>query len=124
MYSEGFVCMSVGQNIKIKRKEKNITTTQLAKMIGVDQSTIVRYENGGVRRVSDEQLQKICDALDCSVIELTGTEAEKRSAKKKKVSSKMFSQEEQDLIFKYRQLPASAQKIIKEICELQISVNQ
>lgn len=49
MYSEGFVCMSVGQNIKIKRKEKNITTTQLAKMIGVDQSTIVRYENGGVR---------------------------------------------------------------------------
>ena len=123
MYSEGFVCMSVGQNIKIKRKEKNITTTQLAKMIGVDQSTIVRYENGGVRRVSDEQLQKICDALDCSVIELTGTEAEKRSAKKKKVSSKMFSQEEQDLIFKYRQLPASAQKIIKEICELQISVN-
>lgn len=124
MYSEGFVYMSVGQNIKIKRKEKNITTAQLAKMIGVDQSTIVRYENGGVRRVSDEQLQKICDALDCSVIELTGTEAEKRSAKKKKASSKMFSQEEQDLIFKYRQLPASAQKIIKEICELQISVNQ
>ena len=57
--------MSVGQNIKIKRKEKNITTTQLAEMIGVDQSTIVRYENGGVRRVPDKQLQKICDALDC-----------------------------------------------------------
>lgn len=123
MYSEDSY-MSVGQNIKIKRKEKNITTTQLAKMIGVDQSTIVRYENGGVRRVSDEQLQKICDALDCSVIELTGTESEKTSAKKKKVSSKMFSQEEQDLIFKYRRLPASAQKIIKEICDLQISVNQ
>ena len=116
--------MSVGQNIKIKRKEKNITTTQLAKMIGVDQSTIVRYENGGVRRVSDEQLQKICDALDCSVIELTGAESEISSLKKKKISSKMFSQEEQDLIFKYRQLPASAQKIIKEICELQISINQ
>ena len=30
----------------------------------------------------------------------------------------------EDLIFKYRQLPASAQKIIKEICELQISINQ
>ncbi|MBR3203389.1 MAG: helix-turn-helix transcriptional regulator [Solobacterium sp.] len=116
--------MSVGQNIKIKRKEKNITTTQLAKMIGVDQSTIVRYENGGVRRVSDEQLQKICDALDCSVIELTGAESEISSLKKKKISSKMFSQEEQDLILKYRQLPASAQKIIKEICELQISINQ
>jgi len=116
--------MSVGQNIKIKRKEKNITTTQLAKMIGMDQSTIVRYENGGVRRIPDEQLQKICVALDCTVIELTGAESKKSSGKKKKVSSKMFSQEEQNLILKYRQLPASAQKIIKEICELQISVSQ
>ena len=116
--------MSVGQNIKIKRKEKNITTTQLAEMIGVDQSTIVRYENGGVRRVPDIQLQKICDALDCSVTELVGTGTGTKSAERKRVSSKMFSPEEQDLIYKYRQLPASAQKIIKEICELQISVNQ
>ena len=57
-------------------------------------------------------------------VSFTGAESEKSSGKKRKVSSKMFSQEEQDLILKYRQIPASAQKIIKEICELQISVSQ
>ena len=113
--------MSVGQNIRIKRKEKKITTTQLAEMIGVDQSTIVRYENGGVRRISETQLNKLSDALGCSVTELTGNE--KASIKNKKISSKMFSEEEQALIYSYRKLPALAQKIIKEICELQISGN-
>lgn len=112
--------MSVGQNIRIKRKEKEITTTRLAKMIGVDQSTIVRYENGDVRRISEDQLVKISDALECSVSELTG---DTTSTKSKKVSSKMFSQEEQELICNYRRLPALAQKIIKEICELQIPSN-
>lgn len=110
--------MSVGHNIRIKRKEKNISTTRLGELIGVDQSTIVRYENGGVRRIPEEQLMKISEALECSMIELTGTES---SVKRKKVSSKMFSPEEQDLIYNYRKLPALAQKIIKEICELQLS---
>ena len=50
--------MFVGQNIKIKRIEKGISTTQLSKKIGVNQSTIVRYENGQVRRISDDTLLK------------------------------------------------------------------
>jgi transcriptional regulator with XRE-family HTH domain len=115
--------MSVGQNIKIKRKEKNITTTELGNMIGVDQSTVVRYENGGVRRISDELLQKISNALECSVSELTGNDPRYTDAKKKQFSSKMISQEELDMIFKYRQLPATAQQVIKEICNWQISSN-
>ena len=113
--------MSVGQNIRIKRKEKKITTTQLAEMIGVDQSTIVRYENGRVRCISETQLNKLSNALECSVTELTGNK--KASIKNKKISSKMFSEEEQELIYSYRKLPALAQKIIKEICELQLSEN-
>ena len=118
--------MFVGQNLKIKRKEKGISTTQLSKEIGVNQSTIVRYENGQVRRIPNDQLLKIADCLGCSVDELVGDDPKYTTVPKKrrKVYSKVFTEEEQELIFRYRQLPALAQKIIKEICDLQLSVNK
>jgi transcriptional regulator with XRE-family HTH domain len=118
--------MFVGQNIKIKRIEKGISTTQLSKKIGVNQSTIVRYENGQVRRISDDTLLKIADCLECSVNELIGDDPKYTTVpkSKKKVYSKAFSEEEQELIFRYRQLPALAQKIIREICDLQLSLNK
>ena len=115
--------MSVGKNLRIKRKEMKFSTTSLAKAIGVGQSTIVRYENGDVHRIPEEQLEKISKVLGCSVDELTAGDPKYGPVKKKRVSSKMFTEEEQNLILQYRQLPLQARNTIKEICGWHISIS-
>ena len=51
--------MKVNENIKFIRKQKGITSIELAEQIGVDQSTIARYENGGIKYIQPEMLTKI-----------------------------------------------------------------
>ncbi|MBR2793677.1 MAG: helix-turn-helix transcriptional regulator [Solobacterium sp.] len=113
--------MSVGQNLRTKRREKKLTVKALADKIGADHSTIVRYENGDVRRIPEEQLNKLAAALDCSVDELT--EGDFKYTSMKKVSSKSFTEEEKTLILKYRQLPIFVQNTIKEMCDWPFNVN-
>ncbi len=115
--------MSVGSKIRDRRKEMHMTSASLANEIGVDQSMIIRYENGQVRRIPSNQLEKISKVLKCSVSDLTEGDLNYPGASKKKVSSKMFSEEEQTLIYRYRELPAQAKSVIKEICGWHISLD-
>ena len=63
--------MTVREKIKALRRDMHMTCAELAEQIGVTQATISRYENGYVRRISDEVLRKIADALNTTVHELT-----------------------------------------------------
>ena len=113
--------MSAGENIKARRREKQISVTELAKEIGLTHSTIVRYENGTIRIIPKDQLEKIARVLNCTVEDLT--EGDFKYSAKKKVSSKAVSDEEMTLIRKYRQLPPQVQNTIKEICDWPFSVS-
>ena len=61
--------MSLGQNIRQKRKEMDMTQWQLADKIGVSESQISNIEVGK-RSTSPEKLAKIADALHCNVADL------------------------------------------------------
>ena len=63
--------MSVGSNIKKYRKQAGLSGAQLGEMIGVSQSNIARYENGGVKYYSAVILKKITEAISCKVTDLT-----------------------------------------------------
>ena len=111
--------MTVNQRLRILRKEKGITTTALAEMIGVSQSSIVRYENGSVQYIPADVLGRIASALSCTVYDLTeGDDRYTQSDNKKKSSSRSFSSEERSLILKYRNLPDDAKQIVRQICDL------
>lgn len=55
--------MTVGQRIKARRIELNLSAEQLAEKIGVSPATIYRYENGGIRHMGTDKLAIIADAL-------------------------------------------------------------
>lgn len=55
--------------IKEIRKKKGITQIELAEIIGIDQSTLSRYENGK-RKVDIKTAQKIAIAFEVSLDEL------------------------------------------------------
>lgn len=71
--------MDIGEKIKLRRKELNMSADDLAQCVGKDRSTIFRYENGDIDNMSIALLQPIAEALDVSVGYLLGLEENKNS---------------------------------------------
>ena len=72
--------MDIGEKIKLRRKELNMSADDLAQCVGKDRSTIFRYENGDIDNMSIALLQPIAEALDISVGYLLGLEEDNNSA--------------------------------------------
>ena len=110
--------MSVNKSIRIHRKEKNLSTYELAKKIGVSQSCVVRYENGTISFVPVPVLEKMSEVFDCKVSDLTEGDLRYSQGKRKRNTKDSLTVEEQDLIDIYRELPVQVQNTIKELCTL------
>lgn len=61
--------MDLGEFIKKKRLEKNLTLEQLGDKIGKPKNFISRIENGKVKSLKDDTIKKISEALDIPIIE-------------------------------------------------------
>ena len=102
--------MKVNENIKFIRKQKGITSIELAEQIGVDQSTIARYENGGIKYIQPEMLTKIARALKCKVQDLTADDYRYTSNSKHKKSASGLSQEDAEILDTYHSLSTQQKK--------------
>lgn len=67
--------MSVGEQIRKYRRERNFTQAELASMLGIDKQNISRYESGKAEP-RKSTLQKLSEALEVSVEQLLGLRAE------------------------------------------------
>ena len=56
--------------IKKVREEKGISRYRLAQMTGIHRSSIKRYEEGDIKKISFEHLLKVFNALDIDIKEL------------------------------------------------------
>lgn len=62
--------MTIGKQIKKRRKELKMSADELARRLGKDRSTIYRYENGNIENIPIDMLFPITDALDTTPQEL------------------------------------------------------
>lgn len=62
--------MSIGENIKHKREEKNLTQKELAEKLGITQSMIAQLERG-TKTLTVPLGQEIAKALNCELADLT-----------------------------------------------------
>ena len=60
----------IGEKIKELREEKGISQYRLAELTGINRSTINRYENGSIQKISFDNLIKICEALEIDIKEI------------------------------------------------------
>ncbi|MEO1772948.1 helix-turn-helix domain-containing protein [Candidatus Enterococcus ferrettii] len=51
--------MNVGERIKQRRKELNISADDIAKKLGISRSTVFRYEKGDIEKVPLDIIEKI-----------------------------------------------------------------
>ena len=62
--------MSIGQQIRQRRKELKMSVDDLAKRVGKDRSTIYRYENGDIGSMPLELVAPMVEALKMTPQEL------------------------------------------------------
>lgn len=64
--------MDIGDRIKQRRKELGLTADEVADRLGVDRSTIFRYEKGAINKVPSDTLAKLATILRTSPVYLLG----------------------------------------------------
>lgn len=62
--------MTVGERIRQRRQELEMTQHDLAKLMGVTDQLISRYENNAVDTIPTRKLKRVADILRCSPYEL------------------------------------------------------
>lgn len=72
----------IGDRIKSRRDELDMTLDKVAAKVGVSKSTIQRYENGLIGRVKLPVIESIADALRVSPDWLVGVVQEKTAVQK------------------------------------------
>lgn len=66
--------MEAKELIRNKRKERGLTTTELADMVGVSNSTISRWERGEIATMKSRHISRLANALGISPVELVRSE--------------------------------------------------
>ena len=64
-----FTAKQVGERVKERRTELNLTMPELGKRIGVNKSTIQRYESGKIKRIPNDVLDKLEELYGASLRE-------------------------------------------------------
>jgi transcriptional regulator with XRE-family HTH domain len=63
---------AIGIRIRHKRKELNLTQADLAKRIGLTESSISKYEAGKIETMPTSTVNRICQVLSLAPAELLG----------------------------------------------------
>ena len=107
-----------GLRLKSLRKNKNISQKELAKIVGVAESTIGMYERD-VRKPDFELLKKFADFFDVSTDYLLGR-TEQKTINERKNEEQEFEEwlNNPDLNVFYRELPKSDDEKIRQLREI------
>ena len=68
--------MKLGERLKAKRKEKNISAESLAKQLGLSVSTIHRYEDSSILKIPVSTFEKMCSILETTPAKMMGNSPE------------------------------------------------
>lgn len=71
---KGGDCLNIGERIKKRRKEMDLSVEELAKRLGKNRATVYRYENGEIENLPTTILEPIAKALSTTPAYLMGYE--------------------------------------------------
>ena len=123
-----FDVKDVGRRIYETRKAAGLTMTELGNRIGVNNSTIKRYEDGQFQRVSMDSLVKVANALDVEVTYLLGMESSTPTITKnderdiakdlESIMEKLTNSEDGPLSYNGEEIPESTQQLLRDALDL------
>ena len=81
--------MSIGDRMKMRRKQLKISADEIASALGVSRSTIFRYEKGEIEKLPTERLSTIAMILKTTPEELMGWNSGKTSSSIEAIYNKL-----------------------------------
>lgn len=108
--------LRVGRNIREQRQAIDKTMREIADKVGVTESTYQKYEAGLITRVDVEMLEKIANALGCTILDLTAWKDDEHEAYNDSVKAKRLAKHNK----LYEQLTFENQKLIDAQIEFMI----
>jgi len=69
---EGMNAMELGRQVQIKRREKNLSQTELGDLVGISRNYVSLIERGEAENISMKIVSQLAVALGASPSELTG----------------------------------------------------
>ena len=117
--------MLVKDRILHERKKQGLNCAQLAQLAGLHKGTVNRYENGMIKRISNETLHKLADALSIPFSDLISDDpmySDLVDPSDVKKTSKRRSSEEQEMIDWYRSLSPDAQAFFKQLWHIKPTI--
>ena len=105
----------VGERLRERRKAKGLTQRELANLVGVDTTTISRWERGGNGELSVFLMHSLREALDTSGYYLTGVVDNP-------VKSMIPTLEEMQLLDIFRELDLEGRKLVVEAIETSLEL--
>lgn len=104
--------MDTNEIIKKRRKELGLTLQEVADIVGVSKSTILRYETKEISNMSAQIIPPLAKALKCTESYLLGL-TNNPNALIKGEANKTFTEEEIEIINAYRKAPSETQQAIR-----------
>ena len=111
--------MLVRQRITSEREKKGLTTRDLAARLNINRGTVSRWENGYIKVIPLDMLEKLADIFDVSVDELIGNDPQYSHLKSPELISQnvsgALSVDENAMIEWYRGLSRKEKKLISRL---------
>ena len=112
----------IGQRIKERRKELDMTADELGRRIGKNRATVYRYENGDIENLPIDVLKPIAKALDIAPQYLMGwnidTEATSKKAEPTVDFLVMLGDDEKYMVEVMSSLTPKSREELKQFAEL------
>lgn len=64
--------MTIGERIRTKREEYNISQTELASRVGITKQSLYKYEKGIITNIPSDTIERLSEALYCSPAYIMG----------------------------------------------------
>lgn len=101
MSYEKEIMKEIGTLIKTKREELSLTQAELAKKLGVDRTTILKYEKGGIESITLGRMKQLSEILDVDLDGLLGIHRERGDILLDFISQHKWTSREQYIIMDY-----------------------
>ena len=115
--------MDTNDIIKKRRKELGMTLQEVADIVGVSKSTILRYETKEISNMSAQIIPPLAKALKCTESYLLGLTDVPTVENKPSIINDDYTYEEEQLINAYRNAPKETQQAIRLLLLKEKDVN-
>lgn len=112
------------RRLKETRQERNVSAKELAECLGINKSTIHRYETGELKGIKHPVLQAIADYLNVNPDYLIGATDNKHTVKEAEELMANITDGEKMLLELFRRVPVESQQMVLDMIRIALKQNQ